>query len=258
MSTVINRFLAPESYQSREQRVSGITTATVGSLESQGMYRLKVHGMNGQPGDDHSAPARMMSPMASSGYGAYFFPEQGDEVVVAFLQGDPNHPVILGSVYNGTNTPPSQAQQSTNNNVRGIVSRSGHQILLDDTAGSQSVTIKTQGGHSIVFADSPTGPKITISSAGGRTVTIDDTPPGQISLMTPTCQITMAEPGVLSIQAATTLNISAQVINISGTSVSIASAAGTSLIDGQPFIAHTHLALPPLTTPLTGPVTPLP
>jgi hypothetical protein len=257
MSNLFNRLLSQESFQSREQRFPGIATATVDKLESQGMYRLKVHGMNGQSGDDPSAPARVMSPMASSGYGAYFFPEQGDEVVVAFLQGDSNMPVILGSVYNGKNTPPSQAQQSTNNNVRGIVSRSGHQILLDDTAGSQSVTIKTQGGHSIVFADSATGPKITISSSGGRTVTIDDTPPGQISLQTPTCQITMAEPGILTIQAATTLNLSAQVINISGTSVSVASTAGTSMIDGQPFVAHTHLALPPLTTPLTGPVTPV-
>lgn len=252
MSDLFDRMFAHQSFQAREQRVLGITTATVDKLEDQGMYRLKIHGMNGQPGDDPSAPARMMSPMASGQYGAYFFPEQGDEVVVAFMQGDPNMPVILGAVYNKDNAPPTQAKQSTDNNVRAIVSRSGHQLTFDDTSGSQKITIQTQGGHSIVFDDAPGGPKITISSAGGRQVILDDTPPGQISIQSPTCQITMAEPGQLSIQAATSISLSATSISISGASVTIASASGTSLIDGMPFLLHTHESTVPATP--TGPV----
>lgn len=254
MTELIDRIFAHQSFQAREQRVLGITTATVDKVEDHGMYHLKIHGMNGQSSDDPSAPARMMSPMASANYGAYFFPEKGDEVVVAFIQGDPNMPVILGAVYNQNSAPPSQANQSTDNNVRTIVTRSGHELTFDDTQGSQKVTLKTQGGHKIVLDDNPSGPKVTISSNGGREVLLDDTPPGQIQIQSPTCQITMVEAGQLSISATTSISLSAPSISISGTNVSISAAAGTSTIDNTPFLFHTHAVstAPGVTGPVSG------
>jgi type VI secretion system secreted protein VgrG len=40
-----------------------------------------------------------------NGWGTYFWPRVNDEVVVQFLNGDPDNPVVTGSVYNGMNTP---------------------------------------------------------------------------------------------------------------------------------------------------------
>lgn len=257
MSDVFSRIFAQQSFQSREQRVFGVVTAKVDKVEGDGTYRLKFHGMNAQDDDDHSAPARVMMPMASGQYGMHFFPEQGDEVVVGFHVGDTNTPIILGAVYNKDNKPPSQAKQSSSNDLRTIVSRSGHELTFDDTKGAEKVTIKTQGGHSIVFDDSPTGPKITISSSQGKTVVIDDTPPGQVSVQTPTCMITMAEPGAINIQATASINLSAPNITIAATALSLGGGAGASTVDGVPFSMHTHTVMAS-TTPTTTAITSTP
>lgn len=48
---------------------------------------------------------------AGAGYGALYTPRVGHEVLVAYMQGDPDHPVIVGRVYNGQNTPPYNPQE---------------------------------------------------------------------------------------------------------------------------------------------------
>ena len=92
-SDALARAFAPQSMQNREQRVHSIVTARVEKIEDDGTYRLKFFGMNGADDDDHSAPARVMAPMAGEGRGMHFFPEPGDEVVVAFQNGDTSYPV---------------------------------------------------------------------------------------------------------------------------------------------------------------------
>ena len=45
---------------------------------------------------------------AGNGYGAFFIPNVGDEVLIAFIQGDMRQPIILGGLYNGVDKPPSE------------------------------------------------------------------------------------------------------------------------------------------------------
>ena len=49
---------------------------------------------------------RVAQPNASGGWGGVFVPRIGQEVVVAFEEGDPDRPLIIGSVYNGEHPPP--------------------------------------------------------------------------------------------------------------------------------------------------------
>lgn len=252
----VSQALAPQIFQAREQRVYGLVTAKVEKIEDDGTYRLKFHGMNGQDDDDHSAPARVMAPMAGGNRGFHFFPEKGDEVVVAFQNGDTNLPFILGAVWNRDDHPPRQARQSAQNDVRTVVSRSGHELTFDDAKGGEQVTLKTQGGHQIVLDDAPGGPKITIQSSGGRTVVIDDTPPGKISLQTPTCQVDLQDPGAIRIQATASIELSAPSITISGQTIAVTGSAGT-VIDQVPFLLHVHMATAPAPPPaVSGPVNP--
>ena len=79
-----------------------------------------------------------MAPMAGEGRGMHFFPEPGDEVVVAFQNGDTSNPVILGGVWNRGSGPPAQAHQGSANDIRTIVTASGHELTFDDTAGSRN------------------------------------------------------------------------------------------------------------------------
>jgi phage baseplate assembly protein gpV len=238
----LTRAFAPQSAQSREQRVQGLVTARVEKIEDDGTYRLKFFGMNGQDDDDHSAPARVMMPMAGAGRGIHFLPEPGDEVVVGFQVGDTNNPIILGALWNNGSKPPEQAKQSSRNNVRTIVTRSGHELTFDDTEGAEKVTVKSRGGHSIVLDDAPAAPRVTLSSKLGKSVVLDDTPPGTLSVTTPTCQVILSEPGLVSINATASITLNAPVITLAAPVIGLAG-AGT-IVDGVPFKAHTHTGGP--------------
>lgn len=118
---------------------------------------------------------RMIVFMAGKGRGSFFLPEAGDEVLVAFENGDINRPYVIGALWNGTDEPP-ETNQDGQNNIRKIRSRSGHEILFNDnnTAMQEKIEIKTNAGHKIVLDDSAGGEKIEITDkTGSNKITID-------------------------------------------------------------------------------------
>lgn len=142
-----------------DQRVTGIVYARVAQITETGV-RLQYQGLNiPQP----SVIARLASPMAGHRRGAFFRPEVGDEVIVAFEHGDLSHPVVLGALWNDDDAPPEQADTGESNNVRTLVSRDGHEITLDDSPGGSSIRLRTSSGAEILMEDD--GKKITITTA---------------------------------------------------------------------------------------------
>jgi uncharacterized protein involved in type VI secretion and phage assembly len=100
--------------------------------------------------DDSESPwARLVSFMAGAGRGAVFRPETGDEVLVLFEHGDMRFPYVIGVLWNGKDQMPSERGADGDNAVRLIKSRSGHQIVIDDTAGAEKVTVHDKAGNSI-------------------------------------------------------------------------------------------------------------
>ncbi len=98
-----------------------------------------------------SAWARMAFPMAGNAMGWVIYPEVGDEVLIDFVNGNVNEPIILGSLYNGKDKPPYDNADGENN-IRTLVSRSGHVIEIDDTSGAEKITLRdTSGGLEIVM-----------------------------------------------------------------------------------------------------------
>ena len=122
-----------------------------------------------------SAPARVATMMAGAERGTYFMPEVGDEVVVGFEDGDIDKPVILGALWSAdTDAPPSQADTSASNNIRTIVSRSGHQLTFDDSPGAEKVLLQSKSEHQVLLDDAPGAAKIAIETAGGLKIVMDD------------------------------------------------------------------------------------
>jgi phage baseplate assembly protein gpV len=236
-----------DAEEAREQRVLGLVTAVVTAINADGTYELSYLSMGD---DDPSAPARIMMPMAGAGRGTYFLPEPGDEVVVAFELGDTSLPIVMGGVWNDNDAPPDQANPSPDNNVRTIVSRSGHEITLDDTPGAEKVTVKTQGGHELELDDTMPG-SVTLKSAGGCELDMSDAT-GSLTLRAP-LQITLDCPSI-SIKASGGLAVQAPAGVQLTTTGSVAASAV--VIDGQPFGLHVHQ--PPIVNPpgTTGPVKP--
>ncbi len=95
-----------------------------------------------------SAWARCVTLMAGKGRGAYFLPDVGDEVLVAFQHGDFSKPVVLGGLWNGVDRPPVTYVDPFNS-IRMIKTKAGHTITLDDTIGQEKITINDKGGSEV-------------------------------------------------------------------------------------------------------------
>ncbi|MCD8349686.1 MAG: type VI secretion system tip protein VgrG, partial [Planctomycetaceae bacterium] len=62
---------------------------------------------------------RVAQPWAGAGFGAFFLPRIGDEVLISFIAGNPDRPLVTGSLYNATNTPPWKLPD--NNHTCGVL-----------------------------------------------------------------------------------------------------------------------------------------
>jgi len=158
-------------------RIQGVMIAIVtNNRDPEGLARVKLtfpwRGGTGGGASDESGWARMAVPSGGKDRGLYFLPEVGDEVLVAFENGDLNHPYVLGSLWNGKDSPPG-SNDDGNNNKRVIKSRSGHEIVLDDTDGEENVTITSKDGQTITLADGSGGPRIELKDSNGNAVVID-------------------------------------------------------------------------------------
>jgi len=85
---------------------------------------------------------------AGNNRGALFVPRIGDEVLIQYEEGDPDRPIVVGSVYNGTNTVPMKLpDKKTKSGILTQSSKGGngyHMLLFDDTAGSENVKLRSQ------------------------------------------------------------------------------------------------------------------
>jgi type VI secretion system secreted protein VgrG len=95
-------------------------------LDKYGRVRVQFHWERKGKNDDSSACwVRVAQPWAGASWGAHFWPRLGQEVVVEFLEGDPDRPIVTGSVYNKANMPPYPLPG--NYTRSGIISRSSKQ-----------------------------------------------------------------------------------------------------------------------------------
>lgn len=177
----------PTSYAFRAPRVTPMTrtngpqTATVVGKAGQEYWvdqygRVKVQfrwDRYGKSDENSSCWVRVSSAWAGSNYGAVNHPRKGQEVIVDFIGGHPDRPIIIGRVYNSDQMPPRELPAQVT--VSGFVSRSqdgtpanANEFILDDAPGQELVRIHAEKNFEIdVEADE------TDTVAGKRTTTIE-------------------------------------------------------------------------------------
>lgn len=132
--------------------VQNFTTAIVtDNSDPDNLGRIKIQF----PWDDEANQsywARVVTPMSGDSFGVNFLPEVDDEVLVCFLGGDIQRPVILGSLWNQNLMPP-YSNEDGENNIRAIKSRSGHEIILNDKSGYEKIEIKHSNGQRIMLGN---------------------------------------------------------------------------------------------------------
>jgi type VI secretion system secreted protein VgrG len=94
-------------------------TGGVAKIDADGRYTVQLHLDTAQPGAQKSShPMRMMQPFAGPSYGMHMPLRRGTEVLVAFANGDPDRPVILGAVYNATSPSPVVASNANKHRIQ--------------------------------------------------------------------------------------------------------------------------------------------
>ncbi len=130
--------------------VEGLQIGVVKQLDEdpEGNYRLQVY-LPLLQAETEGVWARLATFYASDGIGAFFLPEIGDEVVLGYLNNDPAHPVILGSLYSGKRKP--HYEPEAENNTKAIVTRSELTVEFDEN--KQVITVVTPNENKIVLSD---------------------------------------------------------------------------------------------------------
>lgn len=203
-------------------------TAVVAGPAGQEIYtdkygRLKVqfhwdrYGANNQ---NSSAWLRLATPMAgANGRGMLFLPRVGDEVLVSFIEGDPDRPLITGSLYNAANLPPYVLPaNSAVSTIRSTGTPSQpteiNEIKFDDTAGSQVLGLQAAKDLSVKAAYDITvqaGNNLTVTAPGTATVTAT----GNLALQT-SGAATVNSAGNLNLLSSGTLNLQGNQTSVTG------------------------------------------
>ena len=138
--------------------VHGTQTALVVGPSGEEIYtdnhgRIKVQfhwDREGKKDDKSSCWIRVSQPWAGKGWGAVWLPRIGQEVVVDFLEGDPDRPIIIGRVYNAEQTVPyGLPSNQTQSGFKSRSSKGGgsddfNEIRFEDKKGSEMFTVHAQ------------------------------------------------------------------------------------------------------------------
>jgi Rhs element Vgr protein len=111
--------------------------------------------------------ARLNNFWANNGYGSFFIPEVGDEVVLGFFNSDPSYPVILGSLYSSKRKPPYGITKE--NNIQALVTKSKIKVELNDK--DKIITLETPAKNTVIISDKDKS--ITLKDESGNKIVME-------------------------------------------------------------------------------------
>ncbi len=137
-------------------RVHGAQTATVVGksgeeiwTDSYGRIKVQFHwDQQGKKDENSSCWMRVAQGWAGQGWGILFLPRIGQEVIVSFLEGNPDQPIVTGSVYNAEKTVPyALPGEQTKSTIKGYSSKGGggnNEIRFEDKKDAEEVYVHAQ------------------------------------------------------------------------------------------------------------------
>ncbi|HDS0917275.1 TPA: type VI secretion system tip protein VgrG [Pseudomonas putida] len=200
--------------------ISGPQTAIVVGPHGEEIYtdelgrvKLQFHwDRNGEFNDQSSCWVRVTQSGASGGFGSIQIPRIGDEVVVVFLDGNPDRPLIMGSLYNSTNTPPWSLP--ANKTQSGFLTRStkgkgsnANFFRFEDKAGAEQIIM-----HAERNMDTEVEADDSLTVGGSRTIKVEGKHSETIKLETSIAveegsYFVTVDQGAVKIQAATSITL---------------------------------------------------
>jgi phage baseplate assembly protein V len=190
-----------------ERPDNGIIVGEVVELKDEeglGRVRVKFPELNNRL--SNWAPIATL--MAGSNRGAFFCPEKGDHVLIAFEHNDFRRPYVVGALWSKSQPPPTN-DANDKNNLRSIVSRSGHKIVLDDTSGAEKIELIDKDGQRKVVIDSANR-KIQVTCDSGDV----EVKAGSGSVKVEATTIEIKASGSMTLEASGSMTIKGATVNI--------------------------------------------
>lgn len=201
----MKELMGPEdSLRGASQRQAGPMVAIVtNNVDPEDRYRVKVK----YPWLDDTLEshwARISSVWTGQGeQGAFFLPEVDEEVVVIFQDGDPERPIVIGSLWNGTdksprditvspgdvNYPVPNNQQGGKNDFQFIRSRMKHQLVFNNKDGEGGVSLRSAKNAELYIDDKNGAEKVQLYDMNRNQWLEIDVPAKKITMQTDTGEI---------------------------------------------------------------------
>jgi type VI secretion system secreted protein VgrG len=145
--------------------------------DQHGRVKVQFHwDREGKKNENSSCWIRVAQLWAGAGWGALYIPRMGQEVVVDFLEGDPDRPIITGRVYHGTNKPPyALPGDRTKSTIKSNSSLGGggfNEFRFEDKKGSEEIFLHGQKDWTIAILNDKNqtvGHDETLSVGNNRT-----------------------------------------------------------------------------------------
>lgn len=201
--------------------LQGLHTAVVKKLDGdpQKEYRIQVE-LPWLDGGSKLLWARLATMYATGGMSTFFLPELGDEVLVGFMNQDPTHPVVLGSLYGEKHKPPFEFEAK--NNTKAIVTREKLRIEFDEE--KKVITVATPGKNTLEISDD--GKHIRLADQHKNEITMDS---GGITLSSAK-DITLKAKGGITLDATSKISGTAKSdISLDGMNVKVQAKVGASV-----------------------------
>ncbi|MGO4541611.1 phage baseplate assembly protein V [Paenibacillus sp. 2TAB19] len=203
MSSNFTGFFDSHQRSMPSEQLSGVLNAIVSDNkdpEKLGRVKVRFPLREGQLQTDW---IRIASLMGGNDMGTLFVPEVNDEVLVAFLMGRLDQPVVIGTLWSKKAPPPAGKEK---NDVRKIKTRSGHEITFDDNSTDGSITIKTSKGHSIEMDDK--GKKVSITMQNTQQSIVLDSTANKVTVKSgDTAKLEMTSQGDVTMTGAKSLTL---------------------------------------------------
>ncbi|MDN2486479.1 type VI secretion system tip protein VgrG [Kosakonia sacchari] len=162
----------PKTYGPQTAKVVGPQGESIWT-DKYGRVKVKFHWDRLAKGDDTSSCwVRVSSAWAGQGFGGVQIPRVGDEVVIDFINGDPDRPIVTGRVYNESSMPPWTLPDDSTR--MGFMTRSkdgskdnASYLFFEDRAGSEAVELHSEKDMKVSVENDK-----TVNIDGNRTTTI--------------------------------------------------------------------------------------
>jgi len=200
---------------------SGLITAPVDALgedlpniDEMGRYRVKLpFDLSETPEYGATKDIRLSQISGGEGYGVHFPSKKNSEMILGYVDGNPDKPVGLGMLPDANAKSVSNSGNRTENVIRtwggnelvmddekekskiAMSTTEGHKLVMDDLKGLAQIAMRTAAGHGLIMNDEDQKEMVTLHTVGGNELIMDDDKEGEtVTLSTPKVE---GKPGVL-------------------------------------------------------------